>query len=197
MKPDDIVTVQPPPVVTLAVGETAVAHLRVAVADGYHIQANPASDPFLIPARLELKPKMGVRARNPQYPPARPYRLAGTSSDLRTYDGTFEIIVPFEAGERTQPGDRALSGILRYQACDARSCLFPASIPVSLTVRVVPTAIRPAEPRPAEGVPVPSGLRGREHQNVQGEHLRAQAQLNGCTDVVATTSISDTSTRRS
>jgi hypothetical protein len=155
MKPEDIVTVRTPPVVTLGVGEAAEARFAVAVADGYHIQANPASDPFLIPARLELEAKTGVRARTPRYPPARPFRLEGTSSDLRTYEGTFEIVVPIEAGERTRPGERVLSGRLRYQACDARTCLFPAATPVRLTVRIVPAAPRPTEQRPAEGVPVP------------------------------------------
>ena len=57
--------------------------------------------------------------------------------ELLTYEDTFEIIIPLKASESAQPGDWVLQGSLRYQACDARSCLFPASVSVSLPVRVI------------------------------------------------------------
>jgi DsbC/DsbD-like thiol-disulfide interchange protein len=136
--PNMVVTIQAPKPVTLAAGGVAEAPITVVVAEGYHIQANPASSEFLVPARLELKARGGVRPGQPAYPRGQPYRLAGTSSDLMTYKGPFEIVVPLKASESARPGSRILQGVLRYQACDEGTCLFPASIPVELTVRVVP-----------------------------------------------------------
>lgn len=138
MTASTVLTVQPPVLITLVVGEVAEARITVVVAEGYHIQANPASSEFLVPARLELKARGGVRPGQPVYPPGRPYRLEGTSSDLMTYKGTFEIVVPLEVSESARPGNRILQGVLHHQACDERSCLFPASVPVKLTVQVVP-----------------------------------------------------------
>lgn len=138
MTSDPVVTIQTPEAVTLAAGGKAEACIRVSVAAGYHIQANPASSEFLVPARLELKARGGVHPGEPIYPPGQPYRLEGTNSDLMTYQGTFEIVVPLEARELARLGNRTLQGVLRHQACDERSCLFPGSVPVKLTVQVAP-----------------------------------------------------------
>lgn len=135
---DTAVTVATPPPVLLPAGGTAEARILVTVAEAYHVQANPASEEFLVPVQLRLRGKGGVRAKQPTYPPSQMYRLQGTTEDLMTYEGTFPIVVPVEAAASTPPGDYLLRGVLRYQACDARTCLFPTSVPVALTFRVVP-----------------------------------------------------------
>jgi DsbC/DsbD-like thiol-disulfide interchange protein len=131
-----VVTVHAPPV-TLAAGGKGEARLSVTVADGYRVQANPASGEFFIPVELGLKAAGGVSSGEPVYPPGKPYRLPGTSDDLMTYEGTFEIVVPLRADASARPGSRRLKGALSYQACDSRSCLFPASLPFDLQVMVV------------------------------------------------------------
>ena len=140
--PDELVTVRSPEPVTLAQGGEGQARISVSVADGFHVQANPASAEFLIPLRLQLRAKGGVRATIPVYPPGEPYRIEGMPSELMTYHGTFEIVVHLSAVDSAQPGGRALRGVLRYQACDDRSCRIPASVPVSVPVRVVETRAR-------------------------------------------------------
>lgn len=124
--------------VILAAGHEAEARVTVIVADGYHIQANPASSQFFVPTRLQLRAKGGVVPREPVYPLGRPYRLAGMPDELMTYEEAFVVVVPLVAGESAQPGDYLLQGSLRYQACDDRSCLFPATVPVNIPVRVLP-----------------------------------------------------------
>ncbi len=59
----------------LAPGGWAEARLIVAVADGFHLQANPSSEEYLVPTKLELVASGGLEPGNPIYPPARPYRL--------------------------------------------------------------------------------------------------------------------------
>ena len=134
---DELVTVSSPAPVIVAQGGEGQARVSVIVADGFHVQANPASAEFLIPLRLQLRAKGGVRATVTVYPPGEPYRPEGMPSELMTYDGTFEIVVHLIAGDSAQPGDRTLRGVLRYQACDDRSCRVPASVPVSVPVLVV------------------------------------------------------------
>lgn len=133
-----VVTVEPPARVVLAPGGSAEARLAVLVASGFHLQANPASEEYLVPTRLELAKGSDIRPGKPIYPPGRPYRLQGASSDLLTYEGRFEIRLPLEASARAKPGDRTLTGKLHYQACDAKTCLFPSSVAVKLQVTVAP-----------------------------------------------------------
>jgi hypothetical protein len=135
-----VVSVEEPEPVALAADGTAEARIRVRVAEGYKVQANPAANEFFIPTEFTLGPAHGVHAGRPLYPPSRMYRLEGTTEDLPTYQGAFEIVVPLRARPTAVPGHHLLRGELRYQACDSRSCLFPASVPVTLTVEVVAAA---------------------------------------------------------
>lgn len=134
---EPIVTIKALPFVALAPGEAAEARLTVAVTPPYHVQANPASDPFLVPLRLVLRAGKAVKIGRPLYPVGTPYHLEGAPDPLSTYEGTFEIAVPVAAGEDARPGDDLVRGELRYQACDSRTCLFPASVPVVFTVEVL------------------------------------------------------------
>lgn len=137
-----VVTVKPLVRVVLAPGRSAVARLAILVARGFHLQANPASQEYLVPTTLELARGSDIEPGKPIYPPGQPYRLQGASSDLSTYEGRFEIRLPLEASARAKPGERTLTGKLRYQACDAHSCLFPSSVTVELRVTVAPPGAR-------------------------------------------------------
>lgn len=142
---DAIVTVQELAPIVVAPGAMEEGALQLTVAPGFHIQANPASGPFLIPASLELRGGEGIRLRPAIYPGGEPYRLQGTNTDLMTYGSTTNIRLPVEAAKTAAPGTRVIHGALRYQACDERSCLFPASIPVTLTIHVAGKAADPTE----------------------------------------------------
>ncbi len=131
-----ILTIHPEAALAIVPGGSAESRLRVVVAPGYHVQANPASDEFLIPLQLAIQPRDGLRTGAPTYPPGQPHRLEGTDSDLWIYDGAFELVLPILAAPSASPGEYVLEGSLRYQACDARSCLVPTSVPVEIAVRV-------------------------------------------------------------
>lgn len=139
MAADPVVAVEDAPPALVASGAAAEAAVQLRIAPGFHIQANPASGPFLIPASLELRGEEGIRVKRPIYPPGGTYRLQGTEDDLMTYGGTVNIRLPITAAKTAAPGTHTLRGALRYQACDDRSCLFPASIPVTLTIHVSST----------------------------------------------------------
>ena len=122
---------------TIAPGQAIDLRLRVAVAADFHVQANPASDQFLVPLQLDIEPQNGLHAEVPSYPPGRPYRLQGTDSDLLIYDGSFEFGVSIVAAQSARPGAYTLPGQLRYQACDATSCRAPTAVPIEVHVRIV------------------------------------------------------------
>jgi len=134
-----VVKVASPAPVTLAPGTSAEVRLSVTVKKGFHVQASPASEPYLVPVRLEMESLPPLRVAKPIYPRGKPYRLAGAESDLSTYDGTFEVRLTLEAPADAETDELTLKGRLHYQACGERICLSPASVPVSLSVKVAPT----------------------------------------------------------
>ena len=125
-----------PASVVVAPGRHATAELAFVVADGYHIQANPASADTLIPAVVEVRGGCGVSSGAAKYPPAVPYRLQGADLDLATYSGRFTVRVPLVASSgATAIAGCVLHGTLHYQACDARTCLAPATLAFDLSLR--------------------------------------------------------------
>ena len=131
------VTFQPTPLEVRA-GATLEAVFPFTVAAGFHVQANPASDEFLIPAALTLDAGCGVKIGAAKYPAPTPYRLEGTDKDLATFAGTFEVRVPLTAIRSAPPGRCVLKGRLHYQACDEKTCLFPSTLELEIPVTIAP-----------------------------------------------------------
>ncbi len=133
----DVVTVEPVATASARPGSSVQAALQVRVKSGYHVQANPAANASLIPITLSVDPSSMLTSDPPVYPSPRRMRLPGDTDDLLVYDGTFPIVVPLKVARNASPGDKlAVRGTLRYQACDDSHCLFPASVPVLITVAV-------------------------------------------------------------
>jgi len=122
---------------TVQPGASATLRVTVTVAPGYHVQANPVLNPYLIPLLLEVKGAPHVRASDPVYPAARRMRLTGDDEDLVVYDGTFTLEQPVDVDAASPAGEVTLEGSLRYQACDDHRCLQPRTLPVQLTLRVL------------------------------------------------------------
>jgi hypothetical protein len=142
----------------LAAGERGVAEIVAIVRKGFRIQANPASQPFLVPALLEIEENERVQVGAPEYPPGQPHRLRGTAEDLSVYEGRLVIRLPVAA--RGGPGKPSsdevlLEGRLRYQACNEEMCLRPSSAPVRVRLSLRPSP--GAADAPRSGAPGAGG----------------------------------------
>jgi thiol:disulfide interchange protein DsbD len=138
--PRVVVSVAEPEEVSVAAGGRAEARVVATVAEGFRIQANPAAEPFLVPASLELEGDERVRVGRPEYPTGKPHRLRGADDDLSIYEGTVVISVPLEATRPAvadaESAEVLLEGRLRFQACNDVVCLRPSSVPVRLLVKI-------------------------------------------------------------
>jgi DsbC/DsbD-like thiol-disulfide interchange protein len=132
-----IVAIIAPEPVVVARGQSAEVSVRAKIQRGFHIQANPAVDEFLIPTTLALEASAGIVTGKPLYPAGVPYRLQGSTRDLLTYEDEATITVPIRVTNSAPRGKSRLSGKLNFQPCDARRCLFPRSVPVSIPVNIV------------------------------------------------------------
>jgi uncharacterized protein YyaL (SSP411 family) len=95
--------------------ETTPSGLRAVleVKEGWHVNANPASSPYLIPTEIR-------GAKSVSYPLGKPMTFAFSKEPLSVYEG--EVEIPFDA---------AGAVTLVYQACDYTRCLSPVERPIS------------------------------------------------------------------
>jgi hypothetical protein len=142
--PEPTPTATPPLAVTIGavapvrifVGHETTITIPVRVADGHRVQANPASNEFLVPLQLEFEEVDGLVFGPAVYPKSEPYLLHGSEEVLETYVGELEVEMWVSATEGAAPGEYRASGELRFQACNSRMCLFPSSVPVELSLVV-------------------------------------------------------------
>ena len=98
------------------------------IAEGWHINANPASLDFLIPTSVDVREDSGKAEVKPAYPDAR--AMATPLGDIKVYEG--KVSIPVQV---TLPGSTEnLRLLVRAQACKGTTCLAPSDwiIPVKL-----------------------------------------------------------------
>ena len=132
----DVLRVQVPGEIQCAAGKATVVEVQMSVRAGFHVQANPVRNRFLKPIVLDVPTTQTVVTGPPRYPESKIMRLDGSDEDLVIYDGTFSIRLPLAVASDAPVGPVTLRGVLRYQACDDRHCLFPAEVPIELRLTI-------------------------------------------------------------
>ncbi|HEV2844690.1 MAG TPA: DUF255 domain-containing protein [Thermoanaerobaculia bacterium] len=89
--------------------------LRLEIAPGWHVQANPAAEPYLFATEVKAE---GGELRNVRYPEGEAWSPAFTKDTLKVYQGRLEI-----TGEVS--GMKCL--VLTYQPCNEGACLPPVT----------------------------------------------------------------------
>ncbi|GGA93804.1 TlpA family protein disulfide reductase [Puia dinghuensis] len=132
------------PIVSLSIDTTVVqpgrktmANIRVTVKEGYHVQANIVNDASLIPVTLRTTPNSLFTIGATIFPPYTLFRLEGAANDQNVFESSFIIRLPIKPSADTKTGLHHIKAQLRYQACDARTCLFPRTIDFELPI-VIP-----------------------------------------------------------
>lgn len=117
-------------------GDTVFINIPVTVANGFHVNANPASSEDYIPLEVTLEDSTDFLPAQAIYPKGKKWRLEGTTEDLLVYSGQVTIRIPLIVKAEAKPGERVIKGSVDFQACDNQVCFMPESRPISLIVRV-------------------------------------------------------------
>ncbi len=125
-------------------GSTARAALVVRLPDGLHTNSNKPRDPLLIPIVLTVQPSSGITATEIVYPEPQDLRQEGADQPLAVFEREFLIGVQLAVGPDVPPGDVAVPGSLRYQACDEKVCYPPVTLATTWNLRVVPRSAKVA-----------------------------------------------------
>jgi DsbC/DsbD-like thiol-disulfide interchange protein len=122
--------------VEIKAGGSAEAAVRLTIAEGYHITANPATLSYQIPTQVSVEPGEGITAGQPAYPPSLTRKFAFEPQPFAVYEKEAVIKLPLRAEAGAQKGTHQLRLKLRVQACDDQSCYPPRNINTSLPVIV-------------------------------------------------------------
>lgn len=120
--------------VEMRAGETAQATVRLDIASGYHVNANPATEKFLIPTSLEVKPEAGINADQITYPKPLTKKFPFAEVPLAVYEGDTSITLRVRAPRDAAQGQHALAARLRVQPCDDEKCYPPTTVEASIPV---------------------------------------------------------------
>lgn len=120
----------------MRLGKAGDAVVTSTVGQGYHVQANPVSQPNLVATVLVLEPAEGFEVGEITYPEGKTYRLQNSDRDLKTYEGNFDVKVSIKASETAKAGKAEVKGKLKFQACNDKICFFPTSVPVTIPIMV-------------------------------------------------------------
>ncbi|HEY9420757.1 MAG TPA: protein-disulfide reductase DsbD domain-containing protein, partial [Thermoanaerobaculia bacterium] len=89
--------------------------LHLEIAPGWHLQANPAAEPYLFPTEVKAE---GGELRNVRYPEGETWSPAFTKDTLKVYQGRLEITGEVSGMKRL---------VLTYQPCNEGACLPPVT----------------------------------------------------------------------
>jgi hypothetical protein len=130
-------TVATPEKVTIsAAGGHAESKLMLQLRAGEHCNSNTPADAYLIPLKLTWNPGP-IEAVEVIYPKPKLEKYSFSPNPVSVFSGDFVVSTRFKATPAAQPGTIAVTGKLRYQACNDTMCFPPKTIEVSQVVEVV------------------------------------------------------------
>ena len=112
------------------------AKIAVQLRAGYHVNSNTPAEAYLIPLKLTWNAG-ALETAEIVYPKPQMEKYAFSETPLSVLSGEFDILTKFKVAPAAVSGPTAITGKLRYQACNDRMCLPPKSVDVALQVDVV------------------------------------------------------------
>lgn len=122
--------------VQVARNSSAEAIVTLAISPGFHVNANPATFPYLIPTEITAGKLDGITAGQPAYPAAEKRQFQFADEALAVYEGNAQIKMSLRADQTAVAGARTLPITLRVQACDHEKCYPPANLNANIPVEV-------------------------------------------------------------
>jgi uncharacterized protein YyaL (SSP411 family) len=123
-----------------APGREVRAVVALEIKEGWHIYANPTGVDILKPTTLALAPGQPAGGLEVRYPMGQPKVLGSLGKEeVALYEGRVEVPVRFTLAGDARPGKRNVEFKLKYQACDDKVCLAPATLTIPLEFTIGPS----------------------------------------------------------
>ena len=129
----DVVKIQPASV-SIATGSSAQGTVTLTISKGFHVNANPATFPYLIPTEITPGKIEGITVGKPLYPPGDKKKCKFADEPLAVYEGEAQIQLPLRAEKNLTPGTHSMPLNLRVQACDHEQCFPPVELKTTMSI---------------------------------------------------------------
>jgi hypothetical protein len=110
--------------------------VTLSISPGYHVNANPATFPYLIPTAVDPGKVEGIIAGKPIYPVAQKEKFQFADQPLAVYEGEVQIRLPLRGEVNAGKGARSLLVDVRVQACDREKCYAPDTLKTMIVADV-------------------------------------------------------------
>jgi len=127
----------------MARSTTVRAAVEIKIAEGYHVNANPPSEDWLIPTEISVSGAAGVTVKEAFYPEAQDRTFEFWPEPLRVYEGDVVMGFLLEISADAEVGPHDLELTLRYQACNEEACFAPTSVKYAVPVTVAEAGTAP------------------------------------------------------
>lgn len=112
------------------------ANVELVISPGFHINANPATFPYLIATEIQPGKVDDITVTDKlAYPPPKMENFSFAEQPLAVYEGSVTIPIPLTAAPGAK-GRRTIPLKIRVQACDNEKCFPPATLDASLPIDV-------------------------------------------------------------
>jgi thiol:disulfide interchange protein DsbD len=118
-------------------GSSFQAAIIADVEKGWHVNAHTPTLDYLIPTELKLEPLNGFTFGEVKYPKALKRKFEFAEETLDVYEGRFVLPFSVTVTPGASLGEKVIKGTLGYQACNDQVCEAPASVDVSIVVKIV------------------------------------------------------------
>jgi len=122
--------------IAIPAGGNADAIVILSILPGLHINANPATFPYLIATEVKASQGDGITTGMPGYPVAERKKFQFADQPLDVYEGEAPIRLPLRVETNATKGSRSLPISVRVQACDNEKCYAPATLNATIAVDV-------------------------------------------------------------
>jgi hypothetical protein len=122
--------------VRIDAGGTAETSVRLDIAEGYHVNANPPSDKFYIGTEVLAEPQEGITPGKPAYPPGLSKKFGFAREPLLVYEGEAVVKLPLSAATTAAKGRHTFKARVRVQPCNDEACFPPRTIEAAIPVVV-------------------------------------------------------------
>ncbi len=125
----------------LHAGETFKLAVQLKINGGWHINANPVNDEFLLPTLLSIEENNKARVVRISYPKPQLGKFEYAEAELQIYAGEAFLGALMKAEDNLALGTFMITGLIDYQACNDRFCLPPKEIRLEIPVEVVSISV--------------------------------------------------------
>ena len=117
------------------------------VAAGFHINDHKPTLDYLIPTDLKVDANDQFTVKTVVYPKGTLEKFAFSDAPLSVYEGTVLVGTLLQTAKAIPEGTYILKAKFSYQACNDHACMPPASVPLAVTIKIVPrnVALKPVE----------------------------------------------------